>query len=324
MSKVNQYYFVSLFSILIFILIGFGEQVQSQEKYPTRAIDVIVAFGPGGGIDLNTRVTTAYLNKKWGIPVNVVNKPGGRNVPATLELYKASPDGYTMFGDCNVTSSLMGATMKDLPFEVMDRTFIAAVSAVPYVVSVPSTSPIKNIKEFIEEAKKNPENITFTAGEVGIEFLVKRFFKTMGIDISKMKPVMIRDAAQAITFLAGGHVGFGGSMVSSGLPAIKAGTIRPLIMGFKSRHPDLPDVPTSQELGYPPFIHVGWIGISGPPKLPSYIVDIWSKALEEMIKDPAVISQFKKIGSEPFYNDPKATKEYVIKEMEEAKRILAK
>lgn len=323
MYKADRYYFVGLLSILIFILIGLGENAQSQEKYPTKAIEVIVAFGPGGGIDLNTRVTTAYLSKKWGIPVNVVNKPGGKNVPGTLELYKAAPDGYTMFGDNIVTSPLMGATMKDLPFEIMDRTFIATVSASPYVISVPSTSPFKTLKEFIEEGKKNPGNISFTAGDVGIEFLLKRFCKTMGIDISKMKPVMVRDASQAVTFMAGGHVGLGGSMASSSLPAIKAGTIRPLIIAYKSRSADLPDVPTSQELGYPPFIHVAWVGISGPPKLPSHIIDIWNKALQEMVKDSGAISQLKKIGAEPFYNDPQATREYVKKEMEEAKRILA-
>lgn len=305
------------------LLVGLGE-VRSQAKYPTRAIDVIVAFGPGGGIDLNTRVTASYMTKKWGLPVNVVNKPGGKNIPATLELYKAVADGYTMFGDNSVTSSLMGAATKDLPFEVKDRTFVATVSAIPYVISVPSTSPYKSLAEFLSEAKKNPANVTFTAGDVGIEYGIRRFLLAVGLDISKMKPVMVRDAAQAVAMTAGGNVSLGASMASSSLPAIKAGNLRPLLVADKSRHSDLPEVPTSVELGYPTFLYVGWVGISGPPKLPSFIVDIWDKSLEGMVRDPDVVAQFKRIGASPFYHDAKATREYVLKDLEEMKKILGK
>jgi tripartite-type tricarboxylate transporter receptor subunit TctC len=321
METARNYLFVILFSVLVLSVSGLGD-VQSQVRYPTRAIDDIVAFGAGGGIDLNSRVTATYIAKKWGVPVNVVNKPGGKNIPATLELYKAAPDGYTMFGDCSVTSSLMGATMNDLPFDVMERTYIATVSALPYVISVPSTSPFKTVEELVTEAKKNPGSISFSAGDVGIEFAIRRFCSTVGLDITKMKPVMMRDAAQTVAMIAGGHVSLGASMVSSSLPAAKAGTLRPLLVTFKNRHPDLPNVRTSTEAGYPALIYVGWIGISGPPKLPGYVVDAWSKAIEEMVKDPEVVSQFRKIGAEPFYHDPKATRDYVLKDMEETKKLL--
>lgn len=322
MDKTN-WGFLTLLICTTVLLLGSGD-ARSQARYPTKAIDVIVAFGPGGGIDLNTRVTTTYLTKKWAVPVNVVNKPGGKNIPATLDLYKTAADGYTMFGDNSVTSSLMGATTRDLPFDVMARTFVATVSAIPYVISVPATSPYKNLAEFLAEARKNPGNISFTAGDVGIEYGVRRFLLTVGLDISKVKPVMVRDAAQAVAMTAGGNVSLGTSMVSSSLPAIKAGNLRPLLVADKSRHPDLPDVPTSVELGYPTLIYVGWVGISGPPKLPSPIVDIWNKTLEGMVRDPEVIAQFRRIGATPFYHDAKATRDYVLKDLEEVKKILGK
>jgi len=87
MSKVVVLIFLVLF-------IGWGGQAGSQEKYPTRSIDIIVPFSPGGGTDLVNRVMANYLKTKWSSPVNIINKPGGNTVPACVEVYSAKADGY--------------------------------------------------------------------------------------------------------------------------------------------------------------------------------------------------------------------------------------
>jgi tripartite-type tricarboxylate transporter receptor subunit TctC len=104
------------------------------------------------------RLLANHLNKKWGVPINVVNKPGGQAIPGTLEVYQASPDGYTMLGDGNPTTSIMSVIQKDLPFKIMDRSFIAVATISIGIFCVPSSSPFKSIKDVEIEAKKNPGN----------------------------------------------------------------------------------------------------------------------------------------------------------------------
>jgi tripartite-type tricarboxylate transporter receptor subunit TctC len=132
------------------IILGEGMGINEagcQEKYPTRAIEIVVPFAAGGGQDMSARLLSHFLKKKFSVPVNVLNKPGGNTVPAGIELYKAPPDGYSL-GLCqDASNAMLQALTKDLPFNVLDRTFISAMVMVPHVFSVPTSSPSKTLKE---------------------------------------------------------------------------------------------------------------------------------------------------------------------------------
>jgi tripartite-type tricarboxylate transporter receptor subunit TctC len=325
MLKRKQRYFGVILSVLfILMLAGWTERVYAQDKYPTRAIELIHPFAPGGASDITARQIADYAKKKWGVPINVVSKPGGRGIPAVLEVYHATPDGYTMLVDNSASSSMLAAaaaTTKDLPFEVMNRTFIATVNANPYVIFVPSTSPFKTLKDFVVEAKKNIKDISYTAGPTALEYAMRQLFSAAGTDISKAKAVMVKGASEAVILAAGGHVTIGAAAVGTTLPAIKAQTIRPLLISSKNRFPDLPDLPSSAELGYPEVDTVYWTGISGPPKLPSYVSNIWDKTIQEMLGDPGFISQLKNTGAIPFYHNAQATAELVRKDTEQAIKL---
>jgi tripartite-type tricarboxylate transporter receptor subunit TctC len=312
-----------LFVMVMFILTGWSGEVQSQPKYPTRAIDIIVPFSAGGGADLVNRIMTSYMRKSLGVPVNVINKPGGNTVPACLELYHAAPDGYTLLGDNNPTSSMLPIVVKNLPFKIMDRTFIAVTSISPMIIFVPFTSPIKSLKDLEMEAKKNPENFTWTSmgGAGSHDFVIRQFLKAIAVDILKTKPVMCQGGAQAAALTAGGHVVMGMNSIPSSLSVIKGGMVRPLAITSKNRWPDLPDLPTTEESGYPGIDYLYWNGTSGPPKLPSHVVEVWDKVLQEMLKDPEVISQLKNVGAIPFYRNAREAREYVLKEAEEVEKL---
>lgn len=100
MCQKKKLFLLSLLTILITLTVtGWIGQVQCQDKYPTRAIEIIVPLVPGGSSDLTARLTASYLSKKFGVPVNVVNKSGGNTIPGNLEVYNARPDGYTLHGD---------------------------------------------------------------------------------------------------------------------------------------------------------------------------------------------------------------------------------
>jgi tripartite-type tricarboxylate transporter receptor subunit TctC len=306
--------------VLIIIMIsGWIGPVQSQEKYPVRAIDIVVPLVPGGSTDLVGRILASYLNKRWGVPVNVVNKPGGNTVPACLELYNAAPDGYTILADHAGSSSMLPIVVKKLPFKIMDRTFLGMMAQAPHVPIVSASSPFKSLKDLETEAKKSPENFTWTSlGGTGIQdYVVRQFLKAIGVDVLKTKPVMSQGGAQAVTLTSGGHVKMGTATTSAALPALKGGLARPLAITSPTRWPDLPDVATTIELGYPSVNIQDWKGFVGPPNLPAHVVDAWDKALKEMVKDPEIISKLRNIGAIPYYHDSRATREYIMKQTDE-------
>jgi tripartite-type tricarboxylate transporter receptor subunit TctC len=318
MNQGKKWVLVSVLLAVVMLTVAV-KQAQCQIKYPTRAIDFYVPTSPGGAIDLSARVTAAYLNKKWGVPVNVINKPGGNFVPGTLEVYIANPDGYTMLADSNPTSSLLDVAVKNLPFKTMDRTFIATTTTCPGVYMVPIISPIKSLKDLEDVAKRNPEQFTWTSsgGSSNQDYSIRQFIKNAGVDVMKTKPIMVTGGAQSATLTAGGHVVLGWCAISSALPPINSGNARGLAVTSKERYPDLPNIPTTAELGYPMLNVVHWNAVAGPPKLPSYIVDIWDKALQEVLKDPEVLTKLASVGLEPFYSNASAYKELVRNQLEQ-------
>jgi tripartite-type tricarboxylate transporter receptor subunit TctC len=322
MDKIKLWQRIGFISLVMVISTVWMERSYSQEKYPTRAIDVICPTGAGGGNDLQTRVMTAFLNKKWAVPVNVLNKPGGNSIPGTLEVYNARPDGYTVLVD-SLNTSLLPAAVRNLPFKIMDRTHICTHSAVQQVFYVPASSPLKNMKDLEAEAKKDPGIFTWTSmgGTGGQDFAARQFFKAIGLDVLKTKPVMVQSGAQCAAMASGGHVILGISATASSLPAIKGGLVKPLAISGSARWPELPDVPTTSELGYPLITAMTWVGFSGPPNLPPSIVEAWNKAILEMMKDPEVIAKLKNIGAMPFYHNAQDTRDYVAKEIEDVYKL---
>jgi len=306
------------------LLPGSSGRALAQRAYPNRAIDIICGFGAGGSIDMTSRITAGYLRTKWGVPVNVINKPGGNTVPACLEVYNAAPDGYTLLGDPPGSSSLLAGTVKDLPFNVMDRTFIAMIATNYNVLVVAPNSPIKTLKDLAEEARRDPEHFTWTSqgGASSVDYVMRKFAKLAGVDITKTKPITARSSPEIATLAAGGQVKLGISIMSASIPTIQAGLVRPIATTAGERSPSLPDVPTATELGYP-IVVSSFSGISGPPKLPAPIVEKWNVALQEMVKDPAIIIQLARIGSVPSYKNDVEFREYVRREAAEIDELWA-
>ena len=312
-----------IFFIPVLLFFLWGGAAEPQERYPGRAIDIIVPFSAGGGTDLVNRVMANYLKARWGTPVNIINKPGGNTVPACVEIYSARPDGYTVLGDSSNSTSMLAVAVKSLPFNIMDRSFIASVSMLSFVFAVSPTSPFKSLEEVAADAKRDPGNFTWTSlgGASTHDFAFRQFFKAIGVDVSKTKAIMSQGGSQAVTLTAGGHVKLGGGTTPSCFAGIKGGIIRPLAITSRTRYPDLPEVPTTGEQGYPTVSAQAWFGPSGPPNLSPGIIEVWEKALQEMVKDPEVITKWRNVGATPFYLSARDAREYILKELSEMKQL---
>jgi tripartite-type tricarboxylate transporter receptor subunit TctC len=240
-----------------------------------------------------------FLKTRHGVIVNVINKPGGATVPANLEVYKAQPDGYTQFAENTSSNKTLEIAVKDLPFKVMDRTFVASHSASPYIITVPAASPYKTLKDLFDDMQKNPDQFTYvSAGALANhDVIYSQAAAALKVDPLSPKPMVVSCAAQAAQVTAQNGVKMGGGTVASQLVAIKAGTIRALAVAGNRRWEELPDVPSTAELGFPTVVYDQWNGISGPPNLPPAIVKVWEGYIQEMVKDPAVIEQLRKTGA---------------------------
>jgi tripartite-type tricarboxylate transporter receptor subunit TctC len=313
-----------LFCMIVILITGLTDQARSQEKYPTRAIDIIVPTGPGGSTDLTTRIIAAELKKIWGVPVNVVNKTGGNMIPALLEVLESKPDGYTMFADNISASSAMPLTApKDLLPKLESRTYISLTTTVPFLIFVPASSPVKSLKDLEDEIKKDPGAFTWPSGggAAAADVLVRQFAKLIGADVNKTKPVPAQSGAQMLTLSGSGSIKlltFGATM---GVPNTQAGLIRPIVALYKTRIPEFPDVTTSTEQGYPSMVYHYWSGISGPAKLPAPIAEKWEKTLGEILKSPTVMAELKKIGNLAFYHNAAETKKYVAQETDALAKV---
>jgi tripartite-type tricarboxylate transporter receptor subunit TctC len=324
MSQEKRYFSMGMVSLVALIMLtGWVEPAQAQKKYPTESIEIIVPYNPGGATDVSARIMADYMSKKWGVPINVVNKPAGVRVPACLELYSAKPDGYTLLQDGMGSSSQLPLAVQNLPFKIMDRTFIAIFADTPTVYVVRPDSPIKTMKDVEAEVKKDPGSFTWNSlgGAGSYDNAMRIFLREIGVDVKKTRPVVVKGGAEGVTLTAAGSLKLGLATFSSCAASIGAKIVRPVAITTNKRNPNFPDIPTVVEQGYPNATQADRYGPSGPPNLPSHIVEVWEKALEEMVKDPEVIKKLEHIGLTPLFQNSRETRERVAKEMEQL-RIL--
>ena len=285
-----------------------GLDASAQTKYPTKPVELIVPFVAGASTDSGARVIAQVLEARWGVPVKVVNKPGGNTVPAVTEVMAARPDGTTMLVDNIASSAMLDTVVKNLPFKVVDRTFVAVTAYTPMMFIVHPDSPFKTLREVADAMKKDTETFTWTSlGGVGAQDMVfRQFAVSAGVDVAKTRAVALKGGAEAVTMTAGGHVRLGTGTWSAIAAPLSAGKLRVLAVAGPERWPRLPDAPTTKEAGFADVEVLFWIGISGPPGLPADIVATWDAALKEVLADKAVQDKMLNAGLVTSYMDAKA------------------
>lgn len=293
---------------LVLVLTCVGSVAEAQPAYPTRPIEIIVAYNPGGAADVAARLVAAHASKKWGQPVNVVNMPGASGITGALRALNARPDGYTLLLDPHATSAMLFAVESDVPFKMDGKTQIALITLDPVIYTVKIDSPWKTLKDVAEAARANPK--TFRYGIAGVSgvasFSVSQFLFGAGVSVNDANKVVFTGGAPTMTALAGGHIDFAGQQWSESTGLIQGGKVRALAVVHPTRLPSLPDIPTAKEAGFPDLNVVGWQGLAGPKGLPPAIVAKWNALLEEASKDPAFLEQAAKLNKVVAYMGPDA------------------
>lgn len=294
-------------------------------EWPRKAIQLIISFAPGGGSDVAARVIAKYLSDELKVPVNVINKAGGNQIPAIKYVLDAPPDGYILLQEQQANSAIK-AFLKDLPFKIEDRTFGPMIVSGPNAVVVSGKSPWKTLKEALAAAKKDPGSFTWVraGGSSFTDMVTMQLFDLAGVDVTKTKPVDFPGVGPGNVAVAGGHVMLGGGGAASVVSLINSGDLRGLAVTGDKRVTALPNVPSAAEAGFPESYLVNWYGISGPMKLPREVLDRLDKAVQNMVKSPAFAKDLESIASYPLYKSPAEFREFALKEAELYKKLAAR
>lgn len=261
------------------------------QQYPSRQVEIVVPFVPGGGTDLIARATSDYLGKKWGQPMLVVNKPGGGGViGARAALKEARADGHTVLMDIHTTAPMMIGAWKTPPLTLADRKWAGRIVLDPMVFAVKADAPWKDLRDLSAWVKANPGELVWSSvGPSGpSRYTAFDWLGQIGVEPTKTKMVITDGAADSMTKLAGGHVVLAIHSVAEAKAMAEGGKIKLLAVLAPARVSYIPTVPTAEELGVMKGVSVAWwAGISVPAATPDAVVKKWEGALAEMIKDPA-------------------------------------
>ena len=287
MDSYRRFYFLSALLILFF---GLTAESSAQEKYPDRPITIVVPFPPGGVADLTARPVAAALEKVLKNPVVVVNKTGAAGAVGMSFVANSKPDGYNLLMALSSISIIPEADklFDRAPAYTMNQLIpIALISADPTIFVVNASRPWKNLKEFIDDAKKRPGEISYSSSGVYGTLHMAMEMLTHGAGLN-LKHVPYSGAGPALTALLGGHVDTLASGPAVVIPQIKAGKIRPLAGWGAKRVAALPDVATFKELGYDIEFYI-WAGLFAPRGTSPAVM----KTIRESVKQAVDTAEFK-------------------------------
>lgn len=266
------------------------------ETWPSRPIRAIVPLTAGSAVDIIPRIVFEQVSKQIGQSIVVENRAGASGTIGARAVATADPDGYTILATSSalVISPL---TLPNVPYDVIkDFVPIAALGNLPNVLVVSPTSPFKTIRDLVETGKKRP----ITYGSIGVGSPVQLALERLRLSAGfKAQPVFFRGAPEALLDTMAGRIDTYYSPLLPALPQIRQGKLHALVVSSPERASTLPDVPTSEQAGYPNSSYRFWIGLFAPAKTPASIVQRMSDEVEKALKNPDVQSKLAKLGVQP-------------------------
>jgi tripartite-type tricarboxylate transporter receptor subunit TctC len=299
----------SLAAALVFFALAAHAQ-----PYPSKPITIVVGFTAGGTTDIIARLIGERLNKAWGQPIVIDNKPGaGGNIGADF-VAKARPDGYTLLMSSGGPLAVNATLYKNLPFDnLKDFTPISLVADVPNMLVVnPKTLAVKTFEEFIALVKASPGKffIASTGNGTSPHLTAEVLKQRAGIDLTH---VPYRGAG-AVTDLLTGSVDCMFATTPSVIQLVRAGKLRALGVTSLKRVASAPDIPTIDESGLPGFQSSTWFGMVGPAGLPREIVAKLQGEIARALKDSVLHEKFVQQGADPVGSTAEEFGEYMRSE----------
>ena len=275
-----------LVAILMLALAAGGAAAQ---EYPNRPVRFLVAYPPGGGVDMMARAVAGVLGPRLGQNVVVENRPGASGALATGVVAKAAPDGYTILvtGDAPVTQVPLLSKVSYDPYK--DLTALVKGVTVPTAILVPAASPLRSFADLLAFARANPGKLSYgTPGNgSGMHVELEMLKERLKVDITH---VPYKGAPPIITDTIAGQISIGAPGIPAAIPNIRAGQLRLLGVWSPTRIAAFPDVPTVQEASGDATLEglPTWYGFLLPAGVPASIVARLESEIVAALRDPDV------------------------------------
>ena len=281
------------------------------QNYPTQPIKVICAVSSGSPVEVTARLVINDLSNRLGKPIIVENRPGGGGTIGVGEFARATPDGHTLLcgaiGDAFASKVIGRDPAKDF-------TPVATAARVDWVLVVRPGLPANSLGQLIEYAKANPGKLNWGFGQGTAPHMYGEMFKSVtGIDVVN---IPYKSGTQAVPDMLGGRIDINFGTLSNLLPLIREGKVRAIAVTSEARSPDLPDVPTMAQSGFPRLTRGDWIGFWAPGGTSPEIVNRLNREINAGLATPETKAAMRKLGFEPRMGSPQEFAAFIRNEID--------
>src|SRR5947207_9126384 len=292
------------------------------QGYPSRTVNVIVPYPPGGSVDGVARILVQKLNETVGQHFIVENRPGGASgTVGANAVAKAAPDGYTLMVSASV-HVINPFLYKSVPYDaVNDFTPVSLLADGPLIVSTTPSVPVNNLKDLFALVRKDPQKYTFGTTSIGSasHLAIELIKSDAGLDTLV---VAYKGTAPALTDLMSGQIHLLADPMLSSLPLAQGGKIKALGLTSLKRAAAAPEIPTVEESGVKGFAFVSWYGLWGPKNLPIDISDKLQTQISKLLASPDVKARLTALGFDPIGTGGERFAGYIREEMAKSEKII--
>lgn len=288
-------------TLLAAALALFGAAAAAADEWPTKPVRIVTPFPAGAGPEGVLRVLAEKLQKKWGKPVIIENKPGANGFIAIDTWKRGATDGTDLLQIDNVHLVAYPHLFKKLPYDpVKDFELVSPLFRTYFFVAVPENSKYKSVGDIIAAAKAAPGKLNYGSWSIGNPVHLGSALLEAQTD-TQMQHVIYKETAMLYTGVANGELDWSlGSLATAG-PMQRAGKIKFIGVTGPKRHPAFPNVPTVSESGGPAGYEVtGWTAIAAPKGLPKAVMDKIQKDIDAALAEPEMTERFKTFGYDAF------------------------
>jgi tripartite-type tricarboxylate transporter receptor subunit TctC len=294
------------------------------QGFPSKPIRVIIPFVAGGSSDIVGRAIASKFQEQLGQPGVVENKPGANGAIAAEFVAKADPDGYTILVGSIGVFSINAALFKDLRYNpVRDFAPVTLAVTTPNVLITKPGLAASSMKEVVEFAKKNPGKLAYCSSGTGSSDHLTAELLNQVAGIS-MVHVPYKGGAACQTDIMGGQVDISFQNLGAVTNYIRGNRMKALAVTAKARHPQLPDVPTTAQAGFPDLVVTSWQAAAAPAKTPREIVARLNDASVKALRSPDVRERMNQIGFDVVASTPEEFGRFMKEEVERWTGVVAK
>jgi tripartite-type tricarboxylate transporter receptor subunit TctC len=286
------------------------------QSFPSKPVSMLVPNPPGGLVDTSARLISDAMSKDLGQPVLVENRPGGSGNIAYQAVARAAPDGHTLLVSYSAYHTANPSLMSKLPWHpTKDFAPVALLTVATNVVAVHPSLPVNNMKELVEYLKKNPGKVNYASqGNGSLSHLGTELFKQQ--TKTDMVHVPYKGSGAAIQDVLSGQVQVFITTPPSVMQHVQSGKLKALAVTSKTRHPMMPDVPTTAEAGVPGFELDAWVGLFAPAGTPPEVVSRLTESVKKAASTPEAKQRAALQGVELSYLPPAELDKLVRRELD--------